>query len=513
MQIARTLSAFVARRLGRRGVALGLLQSAGIGVLMFVIAQLVLRQVEASFDLLCVPPPDPHAYDSMRGSVLCDPEAFTLFGLIDVFAVGAIGLGLLLVVPAMVTVAVAGERKHGTLEQLRTAPLSPLALVLGFVLGGPARVYLWLVVPMLLHVAYGLGGGLTPFAMVASLAPLVVGSFALSLLGVLAALGTRRASAGALPGLVMAGLVGSAGLLGLAVVSNIERHPIGWAFAHPGAASLAALIGEDSVWRHLFVSHWRIERLNDLRITGALELQGLLSVGFFALLAGLLLVATTRRLARPELPVLGKRLALGLFVLLAVAVIGPAMRFESMWYLRHNAARYTLVYGFFLLPIAALLIVLATPSRELWMASLGRRTSLFADGRSALPMTLAMIASFASLVLVQHHGFDFYDRVHESIAVVWGLGLVLTLPVLWQYHVVQKERSGGYLFLLGVYLVVEVIGIALCGLGDGTRPDTHPIAAVFARTAAALAIGLPLAVGLLQRRQRRLALATPPLSS
>ncbi len=513
MQIGRTIAAFLGRRLPRRAIPLSILQSAGIGVLFLFIAGLVMRQVEASFELLCIPPPDPNGYDSMRDSVLCDPQAWTRFGLIDVFSISALTIGLLLVVPALVTVAVAGERKHGTLEQLRTAPLSPLALVLGFVIGGPARVYLWLTVPLSLHVAYGLAGGISVATMLGSLLPLVVGSFALSLLGVLFALGSKRASGGALPGLVMAAGAGMLGLFGVALVHNVERGPLAWSFIHPAAASQAVLLGEDSVWRHLFVRYWRQERLLQPEILRQLDTQGLISIAFFAALSVLLLIATTRRLGRPHLPVLGKKLALALFALLAAAVILPALQLESRHYMVYEAARYSLGYGFFLLPIAALLVVLVTPSRELWSAGLRRSLSPLHDARGPLLSAFAMVATFVGLIAVQHHGFDFRHRLHESIAVVWGLCLVLTLPVLWQYHVTRRERGGGYLFLLGGYLLFEVVGIALCGIGDGMRPDSHPIATVFARSAAALAIGLPLVVGVLQRRVRRQALATPALPS
>lgn len=510
MSIAKTIAAFVGRRLGKHGVPLSLLQSAGIGGLIFLVAHIIMRQVDASFEMLCIPPPDPGHYDSMRDSVLCDPQAWTWGGLVDVMALGALGLGLLVVVPALVTVAVAGERKQGTLEQLRTAPLSPLALVMGFVVGTPARVYLWLSVPLVLHVGYGFVGGISLWAALTSLLPLVIGSFALSLLGVLFALGSRRPSGGALPGLVMAGSVGALGLFGLAIVHNVERQPMAWSFLHPAAATQAVLLGEESVWRHLFVRYWRLERLWAPEMTSVMYMQGFLSTVFFGALALLLLRATTRRLQRPHLPVLGKPMALGLFALVAIGVIAPVLQFDYP-YRGYDVARYALGYGFVLLPLVALLLVLVTPSRELWTAGLGRRLGLFADARGSMSVAVGTIVTFGGMVLVQHHGFDFYRRMHESIAVVWGLALVLTLPVLWQYHITRKERGGGYLFLLGAYLLIEVIGIALCGMGDGTRPDSHPIATVFTRAAAAIAIGLPIVVGLLQRRETRQALATPAL--
>src|SRR5688572_2037603 len=76
---------------------------------------------------------------------------WSVMGLADVFAVWALGVMAFVIAPALVTATVAEERRQGTLDQLRTTPLSPLALLGGLVIGAPARLYLLCAGPLALH--------------------------------------------------------------------------------------------------------------------------------------------------------------------------------------------------------------------------------------------------------------------------------------------------------------------------------------------------------------------------
>ncbi|MGZ3430161.1 MAG: hypothetical protein ACXVCV_26095, partial [Polyangia bacterium] len=81
-----------------------------------------------------------------------DPSLWTTLNLADVFALWALALCGFVLAPAMVAAAVANERRAGTLDQLRTTPLSPLALAAGMIVGVPARLYLLCAGPLALHV-------------------------------------------------------------------------------------------------------------------------------------------------------------------------------------------------------------------------------------------------------------------------------------------------------------------------------------------------------------------------
>src|SRR4051812_39227484 len=142
MTVGASISAFAFRgaRARRSTVVERLTYSAGIAILMLLLAAWI---VSAERDV------PPYVRDQTPWSVL---------GLADVFAVWLLGFGAFVLGPAVVAATVAGERRAGTLDQLRTTPLSPLQLAAGMFVGAPARLYLLCAGPLAIHVAAGLFG-------------------------------------------------------------------------------------------------------------------------------------------------------------------------------------------------------------------------------------------------------------------------------------------------------------------------------------------------------------------
>ena len=115
--IATALSAFSSRATRGRRVVLAA-YSGLIAVVLLGLAQLI--SVRARED-----------------GVLINPV-----GLGDMFSMMLLGGALFVVAPAMVASQVAEERRSGTLDLLRTAPISPTALAAGFLAGAPSSLYL-----------------------------------------------------------------------------------------------------------------------------------------------------------------------------------------------------------------------------------------------------------------------------------------------------------------------------------------------------------------------------------
>jgi hypothetical protein len=135
-----------------------------------------------------------------------------VLGLADLLAVALLALGLFVIAPAAVASAVAAERRSGTLDQLRTTPLSPLGLATGIVVGAPAKLYLLCAGPLALHVVAGLSGAIPVESLVASLCVLACGGLASALFGLAVALAPRQETGGALSALAVAGALGTLGL-------------------------------------------------------------------------------------------------------------------------------------------------------------------------------------------------------------------------------------------------------------------------------------------------------------
>src|SRR5688572_24300556 len=149
--ILSTLTAFSSR--ATRGRRLVLVAYSGLVVLaILVVAALIAAQAEEQ---------------GVRVSTLA---------LADMIAMMMLGAALFVLAPAMVAAQVAEERRSGTLDLLRTAPVSARALTAGFLAGAPGPVYLLCVAPLGLHVAAGLLGAYPASVLPLSLLVVVAGS-------------------------------------------------------------------------------------------------------------------------------------------------------------------------------------------------------------------------------------------------------------------------------------------------------------------------------------------------
>ncbi|HEX8952446.1 MAG TPA: hypothetical protein VF945_11405, partial [Polyangia bacterium] len=249
-----------------------------------------------------------------------DPSLWTTLALGDVFAMWALALAGFVLAPAMVAAAVANERRAGTLDQLRTTPLSPLALAAGTIVGVPARLYLLCVGPLLLHVVAAIAGPLPLPTLVSSLAVLAAGTAASCALGLCVALAPRQESGGTFAALGVAALLGMFAFM--TSLFAIDRHLVAWSYLHPAGALDAVMLSQAGLWRRMVVGPWG-GQFDSAGYRAALPLVPLASVAASLLFGVLLLRAACRKLAAPQLPLFSKRQAVALFAFAAGAVVGP----------------------------------------------------------------------------------------------------------------------------------------------------------------------------------------------
>lgn len=481
MSIRTALSAFFHRAVPRRHALELLGYSGGLVVGLLLLSAWICAQQRAAPN---------HFYEPIPWDVLA---------LADLFALLLLALGLFVLVPATIAAQVAAERRSGTLDQLRTTPLDPLALVAGFVFAAPARLYLLAVGPLALHVFAGLSGRMPLDTLVATLVTLAVGTVVSALLGLLVALAPRQDSGGALVALGVAGLLGGAGLIAALFVT--ERILMRWAFLHPAGALHASMLAHDGLWRHLAVSPWRLGRFAEPAFVSTLGLQALLSASVCLPAAILLARAACRRLQAPERPLLGKGVAVALFTLAAASAILPVERAH------HGAslAFAALVLGLLLLPVQAVLGFGAAPSFEGWALALRQKRQVgpFDDAAPPHGAMWAMLLVWLALVALRLGP----PRLPESRqwAFVWGVWLALTSPVLVHFGA-TRWLSAGARWAFGVaaaaYLLVEVVGIGITSFGHVSGSD-----ATFVELAGLLAVVVPGWVALRQHALKRRTLA------
>src|SRR3954451_4781356 len=173
MSIRTSVSSFYHRGIRRRHALELLAYSGGVVVLLLLLAAWICAQGREA--------PPPYYWDP---SIHVPPLPWNELALADLFAVGLLGLTLFVLVPDAVAATVAGERRTGTLDQLRTTPLDPLALVAGLIIGAPARFYILCAGPMALHVAAALTGLVPLDTFLATMVTFTVGGLACTLLGI-----------------------------------------------------------------------------------------------------------------------------------------------------------------------------------------------------------------------------------------------------------------------------------------------------------------------------------------
>jgi hypothetical protein len=483
MTLGASISAFAFRGARGRMIAERLTYAAGIAVLMLLLAAWI---VSAETD------PRPYTRDDVPWSVL---------GLADVFAVWLLGFGAFVLGPAVVAATVAGERRAGTLDQLRTTPLSPLQLASGLMVGAPARLYLLCAGPLAIHVAAGVFGVIPFDTLVATLVVLVAGGLASAVVGLCVALAPKQETGGAFVALGVAGLLGAAGLIASSMA--MEPGATRWAFLHPAGALQSAMLQHDGLWRRLFISTWRLERFSDGSFGVWLSAVPALSVAVTLLGGTLLLRAACRRLMAPHRPLLSKKQAVALFGLGAAGIILPLPISGHGYHSEITVSAFAT--GAMLLPLAAVLSSLATPTFEAWALALRQNQKLRWWHDEAAPhyAFLFMAVLFLVTLKARVSGFPMRMNDGEMAGFVWALGLALTVPV-FSLFASTRYSTGPARFGFGVamsaHVLYQVISIGIFAGNNGLPRNSEARVAV--------EIGMLLAVAIpawVLFRQKRLA--------
>jgi hypothetical protein len=454
MALGIAINAFANRGVRRRQAFEFLLYSGALVVVLLLLSSWVVTNAESA---------PRQSYNYYYDNT---PIPWSVMGLADIFALILLGLGGLVIAPASVAATVASERRSGTLDQLRTTPLDPLSLVLGFVVGAPARFYLLCAGPLALHVVCGLTGVIPVGTMVASVVTLGVGTLACCMVGLALSLAPQHDTGGPFISLGVAGLLGFTGFIAAAMAT--ERSASHWAFAHPAGALNAVMLAHNGLWRAISVGPWSIEKFSEPSMSGALALAPILSV-MVSLAGGALLArASCRKLAQPHRPLFSKGQALALFALSAAMVILPldttrhALTNRSVGYL-------PLVFGIFLMPVAAVLSLLSTPDFKSWALSLRSRTKqgLFSDGAAPHAMVGAMLLIFLffCVVMLNGGGFPLMLRDRHVVALLWALYTAFTVAPFALFATTRYTTTAtrtAYSVAVGAHLFYQMISIALC---------------------------------------------------
>jgi hypothetical protein len=403
--------------------------------------------------------------------------------------------------PAVVAATVAGERRAGTLDQLRTTPLQPIELAAGLVVGAPARLYLLCAGPLAIHLAAGLEGLVPLDTMIETLVVLALGGLVSAVIALCVALAPKQETSGAFVALGVAALLGAAGLI--ASTMAMEDGSVRWAFLHPAGALQAAMLQHDGLWRRLFVSSWRLERFGDGGYTSWLSAVPALSVAVSLVGGAVLLRAACRRLAAPHRPLFGKLQALALFGLGAAGVILPVPAPAAVQYSRETMI-VTFATGLVLLPLAATLAGLCTPTFESWALALrrGARMRWWHDDAAPHRMFLGMVILYLAVLRFREPGLPTQLSSDEKWAVLWSLELALTLPLFTLFGSTRYSTGparfafGAAIFAHALYQVIIIAMFASNGI------PSHSSGAVAVEAGLLMAALVP---AWIWWRQRRLA--------
>ena len=396
-----------------------------------------------------------------------DPSLWTTMALADVFAFITLGLAGFVLAPAMVAATVANERRAGTLDQLRTTPLSPLGQAAGMIVGVPARLYLLCAGPLVLHVLAGIVGSLPLTALVASLAVLLTGTFASCALGLVVALAPRQESGGTFAALGVAALLGVFALTTAAFAC--DRHMVAWSFLHPAGALDAVMLSPAGLWRRMVVGPWGGSFDSD-GYRMALPLVPLASVAASLAFGAILLRAACRKLAAPERPLFGKRQAVALFAFAAATTVGPLVAAGKSDGFNADSA-----YGFSALLLPALVAVglFATPTFESWALALrsGARVGWTSDDASAHRAVWLMQGGWALAVLALLGDHRMHGSGDEMLGLAWTALLALSLPIYFlfastRYATLPARIAFGV--AVAAHVVMQIVAI---GITRGSSPS------------------------------------------
>jgi hypothetical protein len=396
------------------------------------------------------------------------PFVWTLSGsmvlqVADIFSLILLSLGCFVALPAMVASVVATERKTGTMDQLRSTPTRAIGLLFGFVLGAPARLFLLLVGPLILHLSVGVLGIVPLSAVFLTTLLVCVGAIVSALVGAALALANERGKGGsfAAPVAALASILGIASLF-------MASEGVPWAFVHPIGAINASYLVESSLWSHWLLDPWDMDVL--VRNTDSLVRTPFLALAFAAAGSVMLVLASARRIAQPEQPLLSFFVAVGLFAIAAAALIFP---FESRdW--AHSEAM--LVCRLILLPLMAFLLIGTQSSARVWALEL-RKGEKTARGRWGIAIAMVAIAATAMLLRNQllstserNYNLDYGYSVINWGSLIWLAATAMTLPLFAHFatgRYPQASHRMGFWAVVGGHLVFQMICIAYSNTESG----------------------------------------------
>jgi len=440
--IRQSISSFYHRTVRRRHACELVAYSGGVVLLLLLLSAWICAQGRAA--------PPPIYYPDVHAP----PIPWNELALADIFGVGLMALTLFVLAPAAVAATVAGERRTGTLDQLRTTPLDPLALVAGLVVGAPARFYLLCAGPMALHVIAGLTGVIPPETLLASTVTLAVGGAACMLVALTLALAPLKDTGGAFVALGVAAVLGLGGLLASTLAG--DRVAARWAFLHPAGVLSASYLSFDGLWRQLTTSYWSLDKFQESAYVGTLAVVPVVGA-LFSVAGGLLLTrAACRKIASPHLPLFGKLQAVTLFALVAGGVILPLRD--------RDTGMASLAFGLVLLPVYAMIGLFATPAFEGWALALRRRQRPGAWSDTGAPHVAAwaMLVVFVGLLLVRAGSNEWSDRYLPSF--LWGCAVAATLPIYMLFAATRFVGAGArwaFGVAIAAHLLLQVIGIGM----------------------------------------------------
>jgi hypothetical protein len=458
MSVTTALSAF-ANRGARRAQALQfLLYSVLCTVLVTLLSAWIVEQVRLAEAQTAA-----QGYSYYKYWPDVPPVPWSVLGMADVFCVFLLGIAVFLVAPAAVAATVASERRAGTLDQLRTTPLRPLALLAGLVVGAPARIYYLCAGPLALHVVCGLTGVISFEAMAASTIVLAVGAVVSSLLAATIALAPRQDSGGAFLALGVAALLGTAAFIAMLLAT--ESGSVHWAFLHPAGALNASMLSHDGLWRRIFTSDWALHKYQEPEFSAPLGFTPFTSVAYMLALGALLARAACRKLAAPHAPLLSKPLAVIGFALIAAAIWVPL---PTATLSRSDACILPLAFALLLVPVLAVAGLFATPSAEAWALRVrsGVRASPWRDDASPHATVWAMLAVYLAIAVVRlwSRGFPMRMGEGDTLSLVWFIQGVATLPVFMLFASTRYATSGArwaFGAAIAAHCVFQMIGIIL----------------------------------------------------
>lgn len=477
MLLDHALSAFVVRGTqGRRGV---MLLYSGLGtVAIFLLSMLVSSRAAEDHHFV-----DPLALADMLSMM---------------FAVCA----LLIVAPAVVAAQVGEERRAGTLDLLRTAPLSPTQLAAGFLVGAPGSVYLLTAGPLALHCMATLLGRVPPTAFVESMLLLSIGGVMLMLVSMMVTLTIARGSnAGAAPMMII-GLLTMGALIAVGMAS-VESSSA-WAFAHPAGAIASVYEQFPGPFQDAVISSYQLEQLTSGTGSAWSIVEPIFAVLVYVIGSLFMLVAARRALAGDPPAHLTKVEAVGVFALVVFAVLVPA-RATTFAAVPHDVMGMAVVA---LLPAYLLCVLGCTPSSIGYGE--GKASGLSPRGAPLLASVL-MLATVAVLVLALF-GEDLLPALRApGVAGHVGAfaGLALTLPIYSLFVMTRVHTPAGRLAIvaaLAVHFVLQLVAWT-CGLEAAYREVARPgdVKLLLAHIGMVFGMALPAFVAWRQRASDRAA--------